>query len=82
MTRIEVRCGGPLGEPAAVELGGGWMEVTAVVESWWVEVGWWRALPERPVRRRCWRVLLSNGSCLDLRWDQLSNSWDLERGWG
>jgi hypothetical protein len=82
MSPVAVRTGGPLEDPLAVNAGGGWVEVAAVVERWRVEVGWWRTEPECPVQRGCWRVLLSDGRCLDLRLDLASRRWTLERNWG
>jgi hypothetical protein len=82
MSTIEVRTGGTPEIPHAVASGQGLVRVTAVVERWRIEVGWWRVSPERPVRRDYWRVLLQDGSCLDLRFDLASRSWSLERSWG
>ncbi|MGH7665880.1 MAG: DUF6504 family protein [Candidatus Dormibacteria bacterium] len=82
MSAIKVRVGGAPSRPLAVNLGRGWIEVAAVVERWRVEVGWWRVIPERPVRRDCWRVLLQDGRCLDLRLELGSRRWRLERCWG
>ncbi|HVB52640.1 MAG TPA: DUF6504 family protein [Candidatus Acidoferrales bacterium] len=82
MSSIEVRTGGTPESPCAVDSGLGWVEVTAVVERWRIEVGWWRVAPERSVRRDGWRVLLRDGRCLDLRFDLAARSWSLERSWG
>jgi hypothetical protein len=82
MSSIEVRTGGSPEGPLAVDTGQGWVEVAEVVERWRIEVGWWRVEPERPVQRGCWRVLLKDGSCLDLRLDLASRRWALERSWG
>lgn len=82
MTSIEVRSGGVETSPLAVDTGTGWVEVEKVVERWRVEVGWWRVEPEHPVQRSCWRVLLADGRCLDLRLDLASRRWGLERTWG
>ncbi len=65
-----------------VDCGQGWVAVAAVVERWRIEVGWWRVPPERPVWRECWRVLLQDGRCLDLRFELESRSWSVERNWG
>jgi len=77
-----VRLGDSSASPLAVNAGQGWLAVTAVAERWRIEVGWWRVPPERPIRRDCWRVLLQDGSCLDLRLDLASERWTLERSWG
>ncbi|MGP8250186.1 MAG: hypothetical protein ACLQNU_09660 [Candidatus Dormibacteria bacterium] len=82
MTSIEVRSGGVAASPLAVDTGTGWVGVEEVVERWRVEVGWWRVPSERPVQRSCWRVLLADGRCLDLRLDLASRRWGLERTWG
>jgi len=82
VSSLEVRTGGFPKSPLAVDVGQGWIEVTAVVERWRVEVGWWRVAPERPVQRDCWRVLLQDGSCLDLRLDVAAGCWSLDRSWG
>jgi hypothetical protein len=82
LTSIEIRFGGAPAGPLAVDTGTGWVKVEEVVERWRIEVGWWRVEPERPVRRACWRVLLADGRCLDLRLDLGSQLWGLERTWG
>ncbi|HVC23790.1 MAG TPA: DUF6504 family protein [Candidatus Dormibacteraeota bacterium] len=82
MNPIAVRLGGTPPAPQAVDMGSGWMAVTAVAERWQIEVGWWRTDSERPVRRGCWRVLLQDGGCLDLRLDLETGRWNLERSWG
>jgi hypothetical protein len=82
MNTIGVRLGGTPPVPQAVDIGQGWVGVTAVAERWQIEVGWWRSAPERPVRRECWRILLQDGGCLDLRLDLESGCWNLERSWG
>ncbi|HUY55566.1 MAG TPA: DUF6504 family protein [Candidatus Nanopelagicaceae bacterium] len=82
MSAIEVRAEGTQESPSAVDSGQGFVEVTAVVEHWRIEVGWWRVAPERPVRRDYWRVLLQDDSCLDLRFELASRSWSRERSWG
>jgi hypothetical protein len=82
MSAVEVRTGGTPESPMAVDFGQGPVEVTAVVERWRIEVGWWRVSPEWPVRRNYWRVLLRDGNCLDLRFDLASRHWSLERSWG
>ncbi|MGH7758133.1 MAG: hypothetical protein ACREN7_02330 [Candidatus Dormibacteria bacterium] len=82
MSRIRVRAETPRGRPQAVDLGRGWVDVTAVAERWRVEVGWWRAAPEQSGLRDCWRVLLKDGACLDLRFAPATGRWRLERRWG
>lgn len=73
---------GPSGRPLRVDLGGGHLAVTEVVERWEVEVGWWRVGPRRWERRCCWRVLLEDGRCLDLYRDRGDGEWQLARCWG
>lgn len=63
----EVLATRPLGEPQAVRNGVDWVGVETVAERWVVEVGWWRTPPARWRRLHCWRVLLEDGTCLDLR---------------
>jgi hypothetical protein len=82
MNSIAVLLEGTPPAPQAVDTGQGWVAVAAVAERWLIEVGWWRLAPESPVRRDCWRVLLQDGRCLDLRLDLESRSWNLERSWG
>ncbi|HEY6538145.1 MAG TPA: DUF6504 family protein [Candidatus Dormibacteraeota bacterium] len=82
MTPIRVRLGQNPTAPRAIDLGQGFILVTAVAERWQIEVGWWRVAPERPVRRDCWRVMLEDGRCLDLRQDRESGGWSMERNWG
>ncbi len=81
MSGLEVRCGSR-GAPEWVLREAGWTRVEAVLEHWRVDVGWWRCDPERPVSRDCWRLLLSDGVCLQLRRERRSGSWALERIWG
>ncbi|MGH7697664.1 MAG: hypothetical protein ACRENV_03190 [Candidatus Dormibacteria bacterium] len=82
MSLLRVRCQSPGGRPLAVDTGAGWVDVVRVADRWQVEVGWWRTAPARPVRRSCWRVLLGDGACLDLRWELPARRWRLERSWG
>lgn len=82
MRAIEVSTGGTPKRLLAVNSGQGAVAVAAVGERWRIEVGWWRLGPERPVRREYWRVLLEDGSCLDLHFDLTSKRWSLERRWG
>ncbi len=80
MNRVEVLSSGRLGPPRAVRRGAGWVAVDALAERWVVEVGWWRTPPARRRRLYCWRVLLEDGGCLDLRWEP-GAGW-LAREWG
>ena len=82
MRRLGVRVAGSELIPCAVEMGRAWVEVAEVAERWVVELGWWRTSPGRWERRAYWRVLLDDGSCLDLYCDRADDSWRLARLWG
>jgi len=68
---VEVRTG-PGGRPEAV----GGRVVEAVRESWLVEDRWWS---ERPLRRRYWEVVTSDGRNLIVFRDLLRGSWHAQR---
>ncbi|NNM97646.1 MAG: hypothetical protein HKL89_08615 [Candidatus Dormibacteraeota bacterium] len=78
--KVRVLANAPNLQPAAVDLGPGWVRVAEVVDRWVVEVGWWRVPPSRWQRRAYWRVLLVDGSCLDVY--RTESGWELARQWG
>ncbi len=51
-------------------------EVDAVRESWLVEDGWWTA---RPLRRRYWEVVTSDGHDLVVFHDLVRGGWFSQR---
>lgn len=78
--KVRVLAKAPELRPSAVDSGLGWVRVEEVVERWVVELGWWRIPPGRWQRRAYWRVLLTDGSCLDIY--RTESGWELARRWG
>jgi len=63
---------GPQGRPAAVD----GREVEAVRESWLVEDRWWTP---KPVRRRYWEVVTTDGRNLVVYRDLVEGGWFAQR---
>jgi len=65
-------CAGPDGRPLTVA----GHEVDAVRESWLVEDGWWTG---RPLRRRYWEVVTTDGRDLVVFHDLEGGGWFAQR---
>ena len=64
------------GAPAAWRWQNDEYRVTAVLDAWRIERGWW---DEHPVRRDHYTVTTDRGLVCDLYWDWHRDAWFLER---
>lgn len=70
--RRVVVAAGRRGAPVAVR----GMEVDSVLEEWVVEDRWWT---DRPVRRRYFEVVLTDGRCSVVFFDMVRREWHSQR---